>query len=115
MLDSCRFCKPRGFTFFSIPRPEIEGEGSPVWIDDHEPLASCIRLVPAGMDTSQAAERIHADADTRTRINALFSQCPEKSRPVCRVCDTLTPYDQKDSTLFLPEDANAVVYHMQAK
>ena len=86
-----------------------------MWIDDHEPLSSCITLVPERMDTSQAAERIHADTDTRTRINALFSQCPEKSRPVCRVCEALTPDDQKDSTLFLPEDADAVVYHMQAK
>ncbi|KAM5540153.1 hypothetical protein V8D89_006293 [Ganoderma adspersum] len=93
---------------------ENEEEDAPMWIDDHE-LASCIRLVPERMDTSQAAERVHADTNTRTRINTVLGQCPEKSRPVCRVCEALTPDDWKDSTLFLPEDADTVVYHMQAK
>ena len=93
---------------------ESEEDGAPVWIDDHE-LASCIRYLPRGVDTSEAVGRVRADPDTHSRINAYLSECGEKSRPVCSLCEALTPDGMNDSTLFLQEDADAVVYHMQAK
>lgn len=85
-----------------------------MWIDDHE-LASCIKLLPEHADTSEATERVRADPDVCTRVDTHLSQCPENSRPVCRLCDALTPDDKKDPTLFLSEDADVVLYHMQAK
>ncbi|KAI1782842.1 hypothetical protein LXA43DRAFT_1187368 [Ganoderma leucocontextum] len=81
------------------PCHQSAGEEAPTWIDDHE-LASCVKCLPKGADTSQAAKRVHADPYTRARINAFLSQCPEMSRPVCSLCDALTPDDKKDSTLF---------------
>ncbi|KAI1789068.1 hypothetical protein LXA43DRAFT_1022338 [Ganoderma leucocontextum] len=95
-------------------RLESEQEESPVWIDDHE-LASCIKYLPRGADTSQAVLRVHAEPDIRARIDTCLSQCPEKSRQVCCFCDALTLDEKKDFTLFLPDDADAVLYHMQAK
>ena len=98
----------------SSARLESDKDDAPVWIDDHE-LSSCIRYLPRGVDTSEAVERVRADPDTRGRINAHLSKCEEKSRPVCSLCEALTPDGMKDSTLFLPTDADAVVYHIQAK
>ncbi len=86
-----------------------------MWIDDHD-LASCIQyLSGAGTDTSQAVRRFEGDPDSRVRVNTLFTRYPEKSRPVCRLCAALTPDDKKDSTLFLPDFADVVLYHMQMK
>ena len=98
----------------SLTRLKSEKDDAPVWIDDHE-LASCIRYLPRGVDTSEAVGRVRADPDTHSRINAYLSECGEKSRPVCSLCEALTPDGMNDSTLFLQEDADAVVYHMQAK
>ncbi|KAM5540152.1 hypothetical protein V8D89_006292 [Ganoderma adspersum] len=95
-------------------RPESEEDEAPVWIDDHE-VTSCIKYLPRGVDTSEAMKRVRADPDTRARIDTYLSLCPEKSRPVCCLCEALTPDDKKDSTLFLQEDASGVLYHMQAK
>ena len=86
----------------------------PVWLDDHD-LASCIKYLPYGADTSEASNRVTADEATRERIEALLSQCPEKSLPACRLCDVLTPDDRKDDALFLTENVDGVFYHMQAK
>ena len=98
----------------SLTRLKSEKDDAPVWIDDHE-LASCIRYLPRGVDTSEAVERVRADPDTRGRINAYLSKSEEKSRAVCSLCEALTPDGMKDSTLFLQEDADVVLYHMQAK
>ncbi|KAI1789116.1 hypothetical protein LXA43DRAFT_1183460 [Ganoderma leucocontextum] len=89
-------------------------DDAPVWLNDHD-LASCIRYLPEGADTSEATRRITADDSTRERINALLNQCSGTLLPACRLCDALTPDNKKDDSLFLTESADAVVYHMQAK
>ena len=89
-------------------------EDDAIWFNDHN-LASCIRYLPDGADTTEASNRVTADESTRERIESLLSQCPEKLLPACCLCDVLTPNDRKDDTLFLSPSADAVVYHMQAK
>ena len=86
----------------------------PVWLDDHD-LASCMKYLPDGADTSEASNRVTADEATRERIEALLSQCPEESLPACRLCEVLMQDDKKDDTLFLTENVDGVFYHMQAK
>ncbi|KAM5540000.1 hypothetical protein V8D89_006332 [Ganoderma adspersum] len=99
----------------TLTPPQTTGEDAVVWIDDQN-LESCIKYLPGkGVDLSQATKRFEADPDSRARVSTLFAQCPEKSRPVCGLCDALTPEDEKDSTLFLPECVDAVVHHMQTK
>ncbi|PIL34387.1 hypothetical protein GSI_03162 [Ganoderma sinense ZZ0214-1] len=97
------------------PQTACTGEVAVVWIDDHD-LESCIKFVPkAGIDLAQASYRFEADPNSRARVSTYFAQCPEKSQPLCSLCDELTPEDKKDYTLFLPECADAVLYHMQAR
>ncbi len=90
------------------------GEDTPVWLNDHD-LASCIRYLPEDEDTSGANSRVAADDSTRERINALLRRCPETLSPACRLCDALTPGNRKDNSLFLTANADAIVYHMEAK
>ena len=83
-------------------------------MNDHD-LASCIRYLPDGAGASGASKRFIADKATRASIDRLLSQCPEKSSLVCLLCDRLTPDDKKDKTLGLSDNADAIVYHMEAK
>ncbi|KAM5540166.1 hypothetical protein V8D89_006306 [Ganoderma adspersum] len=97
-------------------RDESSAERDPVWVDDHD-LSSCIKHLPDGADTAHAWKRVRADPNACARINALLGQCPQNSRPVCCLCAALNTSDdwKEDSTLSLPESADAVVYHIQAK
>ncbi len=74
-----------------------------------------IKYLPEDADTSGANHRVAADESTRERINAFLRQCPETSSPACRLCDALTPDNRKDDSLFLTANADAIVYHMEAK
>ncbi|PIL34378.1 hypothetical protein GSI_03153 [Ganoderma sinense ZZ0214-1] len=87
--------------------------GAPVWLDDHN-LASCIKYLPEDADTFEGNNRVTADDSTRKRVDALLRKCPETSSPACLLC-VLTPDSRKDDSLFLMANADAIVYHMEAK
>ena len=112
--DGCvTFCHP----FAKLAQAIIfsaSTEGAPVWLNDHD-LASCVMYLPDGADTSEASKRFTPYEDARERAIVLLDQYLEMLLPACRLCDSLTPDDKKDDTLFLSEYASAMVYYMQAK
>lgn len=90
------------------------------WINDHHDLASCIKLLPEGADTSAASARVSVGPQATARIDSFCAIRPEGARLVCSLCAAVMdpakvaapdvkPY------LSLRRGASGIVYHMQAK